>query len=467
VKGAKRELAYLSLALADSLVQTGNLQRALVRLKKAKKILKVIDKIKQSLPLSRMGIIYNLMGEYERSFWLAKAEYNLAARYSLTVKDAEATHMLALACMNLGIGQTRMFNNEKALPYLKRSIDLLEELLGIDPDNAQYKMNLSEIFSFLGKHHEGNEGTTDAAFFYRKSNDLAKELVEMYPNSLRFKEHMAISSERLATACMIGGNLDDALEHFANCEKIINDLLEYLPDKLSLRILSANLFLQVAKWNKYKENYNAAITNLKTAKDMYAGLSELIPDDFTVKESLAMCDKFLGEMFDKTGQPDKAFFHYREFYSAALQLYAKCSGNRTIKQHLATSHEYLTRAYQRKEDLENAMLHCAQAWHISQRLYEADPDNEELMLDFAVINRYTGEVFWLQGEFERAEPFLLEMERLFKALYAINPDNETYHHNMGFAMTKMFTFHEEWLKSTSINPKLDALIDRVLSIFFR
>lgn len=466
MKAAKKEFAYLRLALADSFSQTGHFQQALGLLKKAKRILRDEDKIKQSLALSRMAMIYNARGEYQRALRLNEGEYRLAQRHATDVNDAEAMHTLALSSMNLGMSYIRQSQSDPALPLLKQAIDLLDQLLAIFPGNAQYATHLSEAYGFLAKYYEQLDGAPDSLSFYERSSATAKALADRFPDSLWLRERLVVANERLATAWLITGNLNDALELYVDCQMAVDDLLDYFPDKFSLRMLSANLRLQVAKWNKYRENDEMSITNLERAKKEFAALAELFPHDFSVKEKLALCDQFLGEMLEKTGRPESAFRYYREFYTAAMQLYALCPDNRTIRQHLATAHERLTKAYQDRNDLQNAMLHCAQAWHISQQLYEKDPSNQELMLDFAVMNRYAGEILWMEGEYERAEPFMQEMERLFKMLSDAGPENEIYNNNMVYAMQKRFAFNEEKKKSGSVYPKFEAFLDRVLHAFF-
>ena len=163
-------------------------------------------------------------------------EASIYARYAISaMKDIKATDT------NSGLLYDRMGsyfqttgNLPKAQEYYEEETEWFEELVWEYPQTVGYKNGLAISYSKLGDTYTATGTLPKAQEYYEQYNQLSEELVREYPQSVEYKYGLAISYSKLGEVYSATGNLpnkyDTAMSYFKKAERLWIELVKLSPN---------------------------------------------------------------------------------------------------------------------------------------------------------------------------------------------------------------------------------------------
>lgn len=241
---------------------------------------------------NNMGIIFDLQGDYPT----ALEYYFKALKVAEEISDKRG---IARAFNNIGIIYNYQGKDAKALEYYMKAIKMMEE--------TGDKRGLSMSFNNVG-------------IIYKRQRDFSKTLY-YYTKALKLRQEMG---DQKAVAASYGniGNMYDVMGDFAKAKEYHLKSLEIrqtINDQNGIASCYINLsrIMQVQK--KYGEGVVYAEKALALAKDM---------------GSLALTEEAhgaLSELFDLSGNKEKALQHYKESIVVRDSLFNKENTEKTMR----------------------------------------------------------------------------------------------------------------------------------------
>ena len=227
------------------------------------------DAINQYVPLSHQAKIIknidNLLESIQTSSATDGDKRNIAAallnKVDLILKNSE-------------------MDPSEALGIAQQAHKLLNEIQQENPNNSQFKSDLSISYEKIAGIQLRLGKTDEALDGYEQSLQIAKELIKLDPNNSQFKRDLTLSIENIAGIQLRLGKTDEALDGYEQSLQIRKELIKLDPNnsqfKRDLIVSYYKLAVILEKLKRDNESinyYNLALNNI------YKSDSKLESDD--------------------------------------------------------------------------------------------------------------------------------------------------------------------------------------------
>ena len=236
--------------------------------------------------------------------------------------DASERWVSAAASYYGKVGQTMMEVGQyaEAVDALHVSTGLSEELLDADPDNREYRRNLSIALTRLGSVERRAGNLEAAAQSYHRSVALDQLLLDDQPDDSQAVRDLAISRSQLGRTYQLDGQNALARTEYEAALELRRRLLSLAPSNISIRGDLYESMVALGDSHSADSDYDTARAYYMEARDGYLSWSEESPADASVRREAAVTHNRLGQSYSLESRGDLALPHYEAAYVLVKQL---------------------------------------------------------------------------------------------------------------------------------------------------
>jgi tetratricopeptide (TPR) repeat protein len=152
-----------------------------------------------------------------------------------------------------------------------------DALLMLDPQSVFYKNNLAISYSKLGETHTALGNLDTALRYYEERRRIGEELYSAYPTNVNFKNGLAISYEKLGSTHTALGNLDTALRHYEDETELFKELYSAYPTNVNFKNGLAISYVKLGSINFSLSQQDKGLEYFKSARKLLKELTEEAP----------------------------------------------------------------------------------------------------------------------------------------------------------------------------------------------
>jgi tetratricopeptide (TPR) repeat protein len=174
--------------------------------------------------LDRVCDIYLLLEEPAKS--KKNADELIALREKIvksTPDDKQARQHLSLAYFKMGNALVELDQLKEAVEEYQHTLSIRTELLVDDPGNLGVKRGVAESYGRIGTTQLAMENPAEALENLRKSNEIMEEVIEVEPQSFFDADLMFATDFRIAEALWNLDQFDQSIEQFRTARKRLID----------------------------------------------------------------------------------------------------------------------------------------------------------------------------------------------------------------------------------------------------
>lgn len=295
----------------------------------------------------------------------ALKSYNQAVRISENLVDKNSTNQkyrFNLSQAYLGLGDILYTLNrlDTTLLLYQKSSQLLLQLTEKNPDTLKYWLALSESFNRIGDvsgmYGYSNLGNTAMSIAsYHKSVDILEKLIELAPENNLFRNSLAVSLSMLANLYTVTGKYPEAIEAGYKSIAAFEALLKEDP----------NNYVKMTSLQQMKNAMREPLTEAMRLDEAFTLLIEvesrliesqrMDPQNKNIHENLAVNYNAKGRVLELRGDFENALKDYQKAYAMNQALAKDSENNLTIFRSLGFTLEFMADAYFENKQFEEAL----------------------------------------------------------------------------------------------------------------
>ncbi len=366
-------------------------------------------------------------------------------------EDPENSDALEYLCYTwgyLGNLQIAMEDEEKALEYHKKSVDMLENALKADSENYQLSMVLASAYRRLGNVYSGIEEIPEteekARTNYERSRELFLELLDKYPEFWEFNEKFAIFFDGLAEDFSELGYIEaseacykDEIQVYVKLKENEGDL-----ESSTYELLISNVYRKLGDLFGSECENELAKAYYEKEIEVYERLYASSDDKLGLEAYKADTWNQIGNMY-LTSEPETALQYHEKALEVFEKAFAEDPENEYFCDRLLETLRGLALAFKIREEYAKAIRPYERALEVQKKLLELlppeegrDVGTEVTYFDLAVMH------FELGNREKAVEYHKLALER-YEQIIAENPKDIEFVfitaskvHLLGFSLLK-------------------------------
>ena len=133
---------------------------------------------------------------------------------------------LTLSYDNIAKIQLRLGKTEEALALYQQALEIRKKLIELDGNNSQFKRDLTVSYNKVADIQLRLGKTEEALALYQQSLEIAKKLIELDGNNSQFKRDLTVSYDNIAKIQLRLGKTEEALALYQQALEIAKKLIE-------------------------------------------------------------------------------------------------------------------------------------------------------------------------------------------------------------------------------------------------
>jgi serine/threonine-protein kinase len=265
----------------------------------------------------RVGVLQAQTGRPEARASLEDALGRYEALLGERPDDAALRRGVAAACNNLGALHRRVGRVDEALGFVRRALDVQEELARAYPRDAELRASLAVTCCGLAGLRSALGGRDEALALYRRALDVQEQLVKADPVNLRYQQDLAATCRHLGGELCADRHFDDALRTVQRGQALLEQLVRAEPTMPGLRCDLASGHRQAGHVYRDSGRLAEALGEYYDAHALMDVLAREQPDVADYRNDLAKCHFDEGVALGRVGLKEEALASYRA--AAALR----------------------------------------------------------------------------------------------------------------------------------------------------
>jgi tetratricopeptide (TPR) repeat protein len=375
--------------------------------------------------------------------------------------EPDYQHRLAKQYHNVSTLRFEDRRLDQAESELMKSIALKEDLAARYPEVAEYQDALAISLCSLGNIYRATRRPDLAEATLQRARTIQQGLVDQHPDRADYKEVLAITLQSLGDYHLNNKQMAAAEKELAEAIRLGEDVTRQRPrddlksqDHLAhIRISLGNLFSKTGRPDRAAAEFDRAIQALGPVTRNY-------PSYIPCQEVLAICLAKLGALHEEAGQAPQGEAELQRAVEVH-QLLARLQPNRVRAQNqLAEALTNLAAFYSRREQPARAGAETQKALAVLEGVTRDHPDETTSL-------RMLAEVCWSRaflmrsgGQAESALPWYARAQRLADDVLKKQPDN-------GRALALLVKLHLDRAAAYMALARYDAALqdwDRALAL---
>ncbi len=370
--------------------------------------LKKQDRSKSNLfiLLAKLGGIYREVGDENGLLGTEKSieHYAMAAEIGEELLATAMEHRFIHICNQLNVlsGLGNMYldsgRNDASKKPFARAMELAEELIDSDLSNeteANQRLAFEELviaYRNLGDYHAGDGEASAAIPIFRKGEELAREIVKMFPDDMRGRQSLAHLLERLGDAYYDSGKWELAEPIYRESMKLTDEVYRSEPTTLNQWDL-ASAWERRGEILRKKGKPEEALAAYQTSLDL--SLPSLLENPNSIRTQLDLAISYckLGNAKAELNQLDDAIESYQSALAIRLPILESDPTDVQNCKLVINAYQAIAAAFMKKSDMPSAIA----SLQLALQTYENSSDEQKQRLS-ALGEKIRNELKQLAGD---------------------------------------------------------------------
>lgn len=329
--------------------------------------------------------------------------------------------MLSESFNNVGICYSSMGKTDKALEYFEKSLKVREELVELEPGRADYKRNCSVSYNFVANTFQVIGEIQKALEYFKKSHKVMEELVALEPDRVDFKKELSVSFNSLASIYNTMGEVLISFEFFEKSMKLSKELVAFEPGNTDFRrLLSANLNNVGVVYSNIGETQKALEFFEKSLKAREK-LVVLEPRRTDFRVDLSGSINNLGSYYKEMGDGQKALKLFEKGIVILEELVILEPERTDFKSELTESFKNLGNIYQELGESQKALFYFERQKITLEEMVALEPERTDFKKSLSLSYNNLGNINIAKGEEHKALDYFLKSMKVIQELVALEP----------------------------------------------
>lgn len=178
-------------------------------------------------------------------------------------------------------------------------LTLSEQLHKLEPESVLFKNGLAIAYSKLGDTFTSLNNVNEALRFYQQDADISEQLHKLEPTNISFKNDLAVAYEKLGKTHITLGNLDKALIFYLQRVELGEQLYKLESANVSFKNGLAVGYAKLGEFYWQQQDYQDITTAkkyFKKAHQLWIELTTTSPSHVEFKRNLANVEKCLQQL---------------------------------------------------------------------------------------------------------------------------------------------------------------------------
>lgn len=327
---------------------------------------------------------------------------------------------------------------EEASSFYRRSEEILRELSREHPDVPEYREALAKVCSDLGNVLRETERLAEAEAAYDEAFALRRQLTREHPDNLQYRDDLQKIYNNLAVIYFQTGRNEQSESAYREALRLVEQLSESDPEnhdyRLSLGRVKNNLgvfyFHAVGR-------HEAAEKALRTAIEVHQQLTKSHPSKPGYQLELALSLRNLGDVLRAAKRETEAEAAYHESLEMGQRLAADHPDVPHYQAAVITSLYRLGIFHEALDQREQAEARFQQAVELGQQLAADYPDMPKGQMEAAHALYHLGEFYNKAGRKQEAKTAYSALVEVKDRLRQINPETAVFRRELSSHLTAL------------------------------
>ena len=373
-----------------------------------------VGDVQGALNTSSLGNVQAGLASY------AKAGKLRAAVLSERAQDLSAKERLA---NNSYVTARTLWNNsqtKEAEEAFERSLKLQRELVAARPDSVEFKNRLAVLLIDYGAIPAFHFQTEKAFVLFKEALEINRGLRQQHPDDLELKKTRARGLRILSKAQSAAGDYAGGLQALDEASELSKELARQFPQDFRLqRSVWLTACLVCELWID-KGDGNEAVPSCEKTISFPESALQKEPENGVVAYDLAISHFNTARAFGFANRPKETITQAQHAIAVMTKLDAKSPDNSDYKRNLAIYRTTMAKAQIKLGQFDEALSVLQGVEEIMERLAAADRGNTTYQYDVATAHRLTAEALHQKGESARAIEHVEKAIRIFVQLRKLN-----------------------------------------------
>ncbi len=386
----------------------------------------------QALALNESAITLSTLGDADAALTAARrAQSILQDLLKIEPRNAEWQRALAASDVRIGGALDQLGKLDEALAAYMDARAILQSLVAKDVNNIQWQQQLASTFTSIGDVLARQGKSKDGLAAYRDALAIRKELLAKAPTDPGRRRDLAESYGSIGNNLRSQGLLEDALIAHRDRLAILQALVAEDPSNLGDQEELWRTHTNIGNVLKAQGKFAEAVAAYREGRMLMHALVATDNDNTDLQRSLLDSDENIGDVLVLLGRYDEALVAYRDGQVVAKALAAKEPKNARWQRDLAVSMAHIGDVLERQRKFDDALSEFQAAKAIFQALTTKDPTNVGWQQSVGFVAYRIGGALLAQRKFDAALAAYREYLDIAKALVAKEPDNPQWQRDLG------------------------------------
>jgi tetratricopeptide (TPR) repeat protein len=353
-------------------------------------------------------------------------------KIEVTIEPAHEAlrHSQAAALTESSMTLLTLGDTNGALAAAKQAQAIMQNLLAIEPDNADWQRGLSVSNGNIGEVLEAQGKLEEALAAYRDSLTISKALVAKDASNTEWQRDVSVSAGKIGDVLKAQGKLEEALAAYRDSLTIAKALVAKDPSNTDWQSDLSSSDNKIGDVLKAQGKLEEALAAYRDGLAIVKALVAKDPSNTEWQLNLSVSDDRIGDVLKAHGKLEEALAAYRDSLAIRKALVAKDPSNTDWQRGLAASNEEIGEVLEAQGRLDEALAAYRDSLTISKALVAKDASNTEWQRDVSVSDEKIGEVLEAQGQLEEALAAYRDILAIAKALVAKDASNVNWQRNL-------------------------------------
>ena len=250
-----------------------------------------VPKARQSMAGTyiNLGGHYSDLSDYERASEMFERGFELEQELRATAQQADSASnqlLRALAYGNYSTVLNGLNKDRAACEACEQAIEILEQLVDDEPENATYRVYLGYASSRLASSHDTLSQWNLAARNFERAVSILRQWSDESSNKVWSKSVLANTCSNYALL-LANDDQDQARALIEESETVFSELHRQFPDDPGYQSSLASCYKQLAELNRLHGKHQESIENLEKSLPLRRDLVQRFPDRPDYRSDLA------------------------------------------------------------------------------------------------------------------------------------------------------------------------------------
>ena len=320
----------------------------------------------------------------------------------------------ALSLHNLAEIYSIMGDSLKSLSFLKKSDDILNDIMLSHPLSVDYYRVSSVVCNSMGSIIKKISGNTNEALKYHtKAKELLKEVLSVQPHNIDLQRELAVAMNYtgdiyadigdLASARLCFEEMHHLIERMQSAHSSNTQLLfDYM---LSVNNLG-NIFLNEGKVNE-------GLDFMLRAHEQIINTSYFLTFNTDFDQFFAETNLIIGNLFSVIGDNIKSIFYFRKACDLLDNLVKREPFRTDFQLGLATCFDNLGRSYLNSGDNKNALKAFQSSYEYTKKLITLESERFDFLFAYIIASVELGKINYDDNNKAEAQKYFEEINSFF------------------------------------------------------